>query len=411
MAEESWHSQHSKDPEAREREDFGANGEFACIAKQGKRDYMEDCFSTHLSAGKDNIHLFGVYDGHGGSLCAEFCADELLHTLAQHAQLETNPKRAMQAAFEFLDSVFCELSHEHLLQDGSTATVAIVCRDEKQQASLTVGNVGDSRCVLVRAGKEVDVLTRDHLPSLDDEAERIRDQGGMIIMCGGLARVQGCLAVSRALGDASLKPYVTGTPEVVSRKVPMNEGPTFLCIASDGVWDEVSNDEAAEVLLARGAKDGAARLVRLALDRGSDDNLTCMAIDLRALGGSGAGSAGTADVKAAQSIGHARSSGAERKRPAPQQRVDSADTTSSASGNADESESSGASNITHDAGASASASAAGAMGIEAGADAADTTTAGLTSERSEKNVTGTASPAEQAPENQQEPRITRRKLS
>jgi len=245
---------------------------------------MEDCFSTKLCVNDQDLHLFGVYDGHGGSLCAEFCAAELLKILANHAEVESKPERAMQAAFECLDNVFCELSHERSLQDGSTATVAIVKCDPEKGLSLTVGNVGDSRCVLARAGQRVEVLTRDHSPGLNDEAERIRDQGGMVIMCGGLARVQGCLAVSRALGDAGLKPFVTGTPEMATCEVPLGDEAAVLCIASDGVWDMISNEEAQEILLKYGPEGGANHLTKLALERGSDDNLTCMAIDLRRLG-------------------------------------------------------------------------------------------------------------------------------
>lgn len=48
-------------------------------------------------------------------------------------------------------------------------------------------------------------LTRDHHPDRDDERSRVESAGGHVSEWGGVARVNGQLAVSRAIGDVYLK--------------------------------------------------------------------------------------------------------------------------------------------------------------------------------------------------------------
>ena len=75
---------------------------------------------------------------------------------------------------------------------GCTAVVALI-RDR----DLYVANAGDSRCVLCRGGKAVD-LSVDHKPEDDEELARIKKAGGMVSFDG---RVNGGLNLSRALGE------------------------------------------------------------------------------------------------------------------------------------------------------------------------------------------------------------------
>ena len=44
-------------------------------------------------------------------------------------------------------------------------------------------------------------LTRDQTPCREDESARIESCGGLITMKDGIARVDGSMAVSRAIGD------------------------------------------------------------------------------------------------------------------------------------------------------------------------------------------------------------------
>jgi len=83
-------------------------------------------------------------------------------------------------------------------------------------------------------------------PDRADELERIHAAGGRVIFWDG-ARVFGMLAMSRAIGDSYLKPFVISDPEVrvVERKDGQDE---FLILASDGLWDVVSNEVACKVV-------------------------------------------------------------------------------------------------------------------------------------------------------------------
>lgn len=85
-------------------------------------------------------------------------------------------------------------------------------------------------------------------PDRPDELERIHAAGGRVIFWDG-ARVFGMLAMSRAIGDSYLKPFVISDPEVrvVERKDGEDE---FLILASDGLWDVVSNEVACKVVRA-----------------------------------------------------------------------------------------------------------------------------------------------------------------
>lgn len=87
-------------------------------------------------------------------------------------------------------------------------------------------------------------------PYLVDEAQRIHDEGGFVSLVGdeydpfdsGTLRVNGILAMTRAFGNVSLKPFVTARPEVTARQLRKDD--LYLIVASDGLWDAVSNEEA-----------------------------------------------------------------------------------------------------------------------------------------------------------------------
>ena len=101
-----------------------------------------------------------------------------------------------------------------------------------QQAQLRrvlyTANVGDARAVLSRAGKAVR-LTYDHKGSDKQEAKRIMDAGGFVMN----NRVNGVLAVTRSLGDSSMKEFVVGSP--YTTETELSEEDEFLVIACDGV--------------------------------------------------------------------------------------------------------------------------------------------------------------------------------
>ncbi|KAI4326828.1 hypothetical protein L6164_019358 [Bauhinia variegata] len=280
------------------------------ISVIGRRRAMEDAVkvvpgfieSEHNSGGYD---FFAVYDGHGGTTVANACRDSMHLLLAKElkegwsgeGEDEGNSKEldwheVMSSCFRKMDQKIGGGNHDETLglegnSMGSTALVVMVGKEE-----IVVANCGDSRALLCRDGVAVP-LSRDHNPDLPDERERIEAAGGRVINWNG-NRVLGVLATSRSIGDHSVKPYVISEPEV--KVYDRTESDEFVVIASDGLWDVVSNDFACEVAKRcldsqmRTFRDGfincyaaeaAALLAELAMARGSKDNISVVVVHLK----------------------------------------------------------------------------------------------------------------------------------
>lgn len=172
--------------------------------------------------------------------------------------------------------------------DGSTAVAAYV-----DGMDVWVANAGDSRAILVLGNGEALALSEDHKPNRPDERDRIIRLGGHVIFFG-VWRVQGVLAVSRAIGDRMLKPLVPPTPEVTRHRI--ERGDARLVLATDGLWDVMDNAQAAAIVhRCATPQQAASKLVAEALGRGTTDNVTALVVDL----------AGAADKVAAATAGKA----------------------------------------------------------------------------------------------------------
>ncbi|KAL6848909.1 hypothetical protein ACP4OV_021492 [Aristida adscensionis] len=289
----------------------------------GRRREMEDAVavartflaSEGAGAGKGGADgcggeedFFAVYDGHGGPRVAQACRDRMHVVLAEEvshrrgAGSDVRWKEAMAASFARVDGevtggypplkpVPADADADMPFRTvGSTAVVAVVGRRR-----IVVANCGDSRAVLSRGGVAVPLST-DHKPDRPDELERVESAGGRVINWNGY-RVLGVLATSRSIGDYYLKPYVSAEPEVTV--VDRTDQDEFLILASDGLWDVVSNEVACKIarnclngraasmfpesVSGRTAADAAALLAELAIARGSKDNISVVVVELRRL--------------------------------------------------------------------------------------------------------------------------------
>ena len=126
-------------------------------------------------------------------------------------------------------------------KSGSTAVCVLV-----SPWHVYIANCGDSRAVLCRRGVPA-VCTLDHKPTVPAEKERIQRAGGSVM----IHRVNGSLAVSRALGDFEYKnvegrgpteQLVSPAPEVFIEARNDSED-QFLVLACDGIWDVMSNED------------------------------------------------------------------------------------------------------------------------------------------------------------------------
>merc|ERR1712071_204467 len=132
---------------------------------------------------------------------------------------------------------------------------------------LYTANVGDARAVLCRGGKAVR-LTYDHKGSDAHEAKRITDAGGFVMN----NRVNGVLAVTRSLGDSSMKEFVVGAP--YTTETALDSDDEFLIVACDGLWD-VTDDQNAVDLIRKvtDAQEASRVLLEYAIGNYSTDNL------------------------------------------------------------------------------------------------------------------------------------------
>ncbi|XP_011137251.2 uncharacterized protein LOC105181883 isoform X1 [Harpegnathos saltator] len=183
-------------------------------------------------------NYYAVFDGHGGQDAAAYCATHLHQYLVESVYYPTDPERALRDAFLTTDAHFIAKSSIQRLNGGTTA-VCVLVLDKK----LYVAWVGDSMASLVKRGC-VKQLVNPHRPTRTDEQERINNMGGVVVNCVGVLRVNGFLSISRAIGDVSHKPFVTGEPEI--RSITLDGTEDFLIIACDGLWDHVDPRKAAQ---------------------------------------------------------------------------------------------------------------------------------------------------------------------
>uniref|UniRef100_A0ACD5Z4P4 Uncharacterized protein n=1 Tax=Avena sativa TaxID=4498 RepID=A0ACD5Z4P4_AVESA len=241
---------------------------------RGKRATMEDFYDVKLTEiDGQAVSLFGVFDGHGGSRAAEYLKEHLFENLMKHPKFLTDTKLAISETYQKTDADFLESESNAFRDDGSTASTAVLVGGH-----LYVANVGDSRAVVLKAGKAM-ALSVDHKPNRTDERKRIENAGGVVIWAGTW-RVGGVLAMSRAFGNRLLKPFVVAEPEI--QEQVFDGELESLVLASDGLWDAVENEEAVSLAKTEDVPESAARkLTEIAYSRGSADNITCIVVQFQ----------------------------------------------------------------------------------------------------------------------------------
>lgn len=215
-------------------------GSIGVAEMQGWRSSMEDAHCTELKL-FDDAALFAVFDGHAGDQCAKQSKVLLPALVMKHRQAEQVNPINFREAYHELDAVL-----RKRLKDDSGCTAVSVFVTE---SVVSCANVGDSRAVLARKsgeGFETVALSDDHKPQLGQERARIEEAGGKVEN----DRVNGMLAMSRAIGDYSYKTnenrpvegqLVIPTPDITT--VPRSANDAFLVLACDGIFDVLSNEE------------------------------------------------------------------------------------------------------------------------------------------------------------------------
>ncbi|KAK5117750.1 hypothetical protein LTR85_008725 [Meristemomyces frigidus] len=292
----------------------------ASSKKQGSLAESTTALSETSSQGvveTDNGY-FAIFDGHAGTFAADWCGKKV-HILLEDV-IRKHPNTPIP---ELLDMTFTSVDQQleklPLKNSGCTAVIAVLRWEDRipnsasatgstaiapaaaaavdeqkseaqgsqdaamageklrqaasRQRVLYTANVGDARIVLCRNGKALR-LSYDHKGSDENEGKRIAGAGGLILN----NRVNGVLAVTRALGDAYMKDLVTGHP-YTTETVIQPDLDEFLILACDGLWDVCSDQEAVDLVRDIHDPQAASRkLVDYALQRFSTDNLSIMVV-------------------------------------------------------------------------------------------------------------------------------------
>jgi len=238
----------------------------------GMRETMED---AHAVRERPGCFSAEVFDGHYGPLAARTAAAFL--TPCFWSLLEANRhEEARRSDLELLREAYLRtddfIISRGIMGGAAAATLHLLGE------SFLAANVGDARIVIGTAGGS-ELLTMDHRPELPEERGRIESLGGRVIYLD-IPRVQGELAISRALGDAHLKPYVSAEPRILEGRLGREND--WAVLATDGIWDIITPAEA--VLASRKSgdpQDAAELIVSIACWRGAHDNMTVIVLDLR----------------------------------------------------------------------------------------------------------------------------------
>ena len=237
------------------------------------RDYMEDkARAIENLNGDENNLLFCLFDGHGGSEVSSYLQNNFHIYMKNHFPFTPNEKLFFFSnLFKDIDKKLKELNY---IEVGSTAVIVYITKENYKKYLYCI-NVGDSRCLLIKAN-EWKRLSYDDRASDKNEYDRIIKEGG-IVMDG---RVYGQLMLSRAFGDWELKEYgVSIEPHV--NKIEIKKEDLFVVMASDGVWDVVEDSEVYKMsLLANNSKDLCKSIMKAAVENSSFDNISCFVIQL-----------------------------------------------------------------------------------------------------------------------------------
>ena len=296
----------------------------------------------------DGGRFVAVFDGHGGGGVSQYLKNHLYDAVYNHVQIkhweendallnrpspnirgttcDTAHKQGSDAeipsVFSFaaaLKSAFSEIEHNVLENDmlqfqGSTAVAVLIHEKlggdssnettKHRHRTLLSANIGDSRAVLSRNGRAVD-LTRDHKPNDDQEKSRILAMGETIEWdrVSKVHRVRN-LSLSRAIGDKYAKPVVSGEVEINHYPL-IEQSDEFILLASDGLWDVMTSGEAvafvhekiqkeiSSINIAKGdlanftlvlRRNMAKFVAREAIRRGSSDNVCVVMVWLDDVG-------------------------------------------------------------------------------------------------------------------------------
>ena len=236
------------------------------------RKQMEDFTYTNLNfhnKNNHNISLFAIYDGHNGKLVSEHLYKNFDKILLSNLE-KTNYqiRKSLIDSFQQINSNFEK--NPEAKNTGSTATVILIDNN-----NLYCANVGDSQCYYISKEKIIK-LTKIHNCNDLKEVERIKKKNGIIFQ----NRIFGCINLTRTIGDIEFKEYgVTCIPDI-SKEILSENNSKYIILGSDGVWDVIDENDIINIEKKYGnnCKDFCKKIIKTAIEKKSQDNISCIVI-------------------------------------------------------------------------------------------------------------------------------------
>lgn len=273
-----------------------ASGDYSIAVVQANSS-LEDQGQVFTSPSATYI---GVYDGHGGPQASRFITDHLFPFLQKFALEQGGlSEEVIKKAFDAIEEEFLHLVKSSWLSQPQIASVGSCCLvGAIANGVLYVANVGDSRAVLgkrVIGGRDsnsstvvAERLSTDHNVGIEEVRKEVEalhpDDAHIVVHTRGVWRIKGIIQVSRSIGDIYLKKpefnrdpmfqqfgypvplkraVVSAEPSIMIRKLRSQD--LFLIFASDGLWEQLTDEEAVEIVVKNPRIGIAKRLVRAAL--------------------------------------------------------------------------------------------------------------------------------------------------
>lgn len=252
---------------------------------KGRRESNEDRHNVILNINGTNtnlnpINLLGIYDGHGGSWVSKYLEENI-------PNYYMNKKFVPPFNEEFHIKVF-QLIQSQLLKNnlgysnGSTCLLNLMYK-YNDNIFMNIVNLGDSRMCIVDINGISKSVTKDHKPDDTFEEKRLTKMGGEIYKdSDGVVRI-GDLSLSRAFGDGDNAPYISQEPDIFIKKItPQTK---YIIMACDGLWDIIDSEDLGKIINKIYKKKPntdnlAVELAQYALDQGSGDNVSVIAIEV-----------------------------------------------------------------------------------------------------------------------------------
>lgn len=202
-----------------------------------------------------------VADGMGGHSkgdVASLMAVSAMKKKIEELKNKDNKKILLEAIKSANEEIYDYAIKNNCAGDMGTTVVACLWNEE----TVTIANVGDSRCYTINDNK-IEKITKDHslIQKLIDSGEITEEEAQQRDDKNVILRAVGC--------DREVK------ADIFSRKMKIND---VYILCSDGMSNLVAEDELLDGLNTDDLQKGVEKLVALANSRGGSDNITIAAI-------------------------------------------------------------------------------------------------------------------------------------